>query len=371
MPKQYEVFHETSITFGVDFYAMTKKALQVLIHILAWLVFLSFPLVFFPKTKSFIPSEDILNFICLIIPGSLAAIAFFYFNYYFAIPRFYLKRKYWEYCLIIVVCFVMAIVIGWLNNFYEQSFISSHLPSFEADPLQEGMPVREREMFHLGGLAFRFFNVFWISFGLRIYSQWRLAEQEKIKFQLSFLQAQINPHFLFNILNSIYSLIINKSSHAADAVVKLSSIMRYVISEAEHNHVPLHKEIRYVSNYLELQRLRLADNVKLDFSITNEQSERQITPLILLPFIENAFKHGVSMEEECEISISICVEVELLTLKVTNKKVKCSHMDKAESGMGIGNTMKRLQLLYPGRHTLRIDDNAKSYAVELSIQLDL
>lgn len=245
-----------------------------------------------------------------------------------------------------------------------------NVPAPQSENVSDKMPPFDRGNFPIGGVAFRFVNIFLISFGLRIYSQWRLAEQEKMKFQLSYLQAQINPHFLFNVLNSIYSLIINRSEHAADAVVKLSSIMRYVISEAAQSTVPLHKEIKYVSNYIELQRLRLAKNIKLDFNVAIEASEKQITPLILLPFIENAFKHGVSMEEACEINISIAVERDTLTLKVTNKKIKVNSTEKPESGMGIENTMKRLQLVYPGRHSIRMDDNDKSFAVELNIQLE-
>lgn len=349
---------------------MNKKGIQVLIHVLAWLVFLSFPFIFFPKTKAFLPSEEIDIFIYLILPSSIASIAFFYFNYYFAIPRFYLKKKYVTYSLIIFCCFVFAILVGWLNNLYEQSFQPLKLPALQPDNLKDGMPPLGREMFHLGATAFRLVNIFVISFGLRIYSQWRLAEQEKVKFQLSFLQAQINPHFLFNILNSIYSLIINKSEHAADAVVKLSSIMRYVLSEAAQTTVPLYKEIKYVSDYIELQRLRLAKNVKLDYHAVTDPIEKQITPLILLPFIENAFKHGVSMEEECEINISITVDADTLTLVVINKKIKLHSKEKDESGMGMENTMKRLQLLYPERHKISINDTDKSFAVELTLQLE-
>lgn len=349
---------------------MNKKGVQVLIHILAWLVFLSFPFVFFPRANSFLPSGEIVNFILAILPGSIAGIAFFYFNYYFAIPRFYLKKKYRTYSLIIIGCFVFALLIGWLNSLYGQSFPPINVPAPQSENVSGKIPPFDRGNFPIGGVAFRFVNIFLISFGLRIYSQWRLAEQEKMKFQLSYLQAQINPHFLFNVLNSIYSLIINRSEHAADAVVKLSSIMRYVISEAAQSTVPLHKEIKYVSNYIELQRLRLAKNIKLDFNVAIEASEKQITPLILLPFIENAFKHGVSMEEACEINISIAVERDTLTLKVTNKKIKVNSTEKPESGMGIENTMKRLQLVYPGRHSIRMDDNDKFFAVELNIQLE-
>jgi len=348
---------------------MNKKGIHVLIHILAWLVFLSFPFIFFPKTKAFLAAEDMNIFLYFIIPSSLASIGFFYLNFYFAIPRFYLKKKYLKYSLIILSCFAFAMFTGWLASIYEQSFQSISLPPLPSSSTKDNIPPPGKEFFHLGATAFRFVNIFVLSFALRIYSQWRLAEQEKVKFQLSFLQAQINPHFLFNILNSIYSLILNKSEHAADAVVKLSSIMRYVISEATQNTVPLYKEIKYVSDYFELQRLRLAENIKLEYHVVGESINKQITPLILLPFIENAFKHGVSMEEECEIKISITADVNMLKLVVLNKKLKLHHQEKDASGMGIENTMNRLQLLYPGRHKITIDDNPQFFIVELNIQL--
>ena len=129
---------------------------------------------------------------------------------------------------------------------------------------------------------------------LKINSRLKLAEKEKVNAELSYLKAQINPHFLFNTLNSIYSLAIEKSDYTATAVVKLSSMMRYVITDASHKFVPLEKEINYISNYIELQKLRIDSSIKLMYTVTGDISDKKIAPLVLISFIENAFKYGVN-----------------------------------------------------------------------------
>lgn len=216
---------------------------------------------------------------------------------------------------------------------------------------------------------FLFFAVFFFSLLLRIALQWRQAQKEKSDAELSYLKAQINPHFLFNTLNSIYSLAIDKSDNTAPAVAKLSGMMRYVISDATKEFVPLEKEIAYIKSYIELQRVRFGESIHLFFEISGNPAGKQIAPLILIPFIENAFKYGVNAEEDSMIRIHIFIEENKLNMEVQNNKVNVQMAHEDKTGTGIANTQSRLRLLYPARHLLKIADNEKEFSVSLTLIL--
>ncbi|WP_232727237.1 sensor histidine kinase [Flavobacterium sp. 1] len=192
------------------------------------------------------------------------------------------------------------------------------------------------------------------------------VEEDRMKSELSFLKAQINPHFLFNTLNSIYSLAIKKDDKTADAVVQLSELMRYIITNANDDVIALDKEINYISNYIQLQKTRLGKTVTIDYTMEGNSFGKAITPLILISFIENAFKHGVNPNENSEICIRITIVGEYLTLFVSNNKVQSIQTD---SGIGLQNSIERLSLLYPNNHVLAIDDNPKTYQVTLTLKV--
>jgi len=220
-----------------------------------------------------------------------------------------------------------------------------------------------------GQFLLKFILTFLLSFGFRMYGRLQDAEEEKYKAELSFLKAQINPHFLFNTLNGIYVLAIKKSENTASAIMKLSSIMRYVISEGHHDYVSLEKEIKYITDYVDLQKMRLAKNVYLDFNILNDDKQLQIAPLLLIPFIENAFKHGISTTEDCVIKVQLLQQNSEIKLLVENRKFYHELKEEEKSGIGVENTKRRLQLLYPNKHTLEIEENNKTYTILLKINL--
>lgn len=192
---------------------------------------------------------------------------------------------------------------------------------------------------------------------------------EKTNAELSYLKAQINPHFLFNTLNSIYSLAILKSDKTADAVVKLSDMMRYVLNDSNANFTDLEKELNYIANYIELQRMRLTSNVKLTYSCEGNVFDKKLAPLVLIPFIENAFKHGVNSEEDSVIDIKIKVSQTALNLNVRNKCVSSNNNTLNKSGLGIENTKQRLNLLYPENHSLEISEKDNYYTVNLTLNI--
>ena len=216
---------------------------------------------------------------------------------------------------------------------------------------------------------FLFLVVLFISLTLKINNRLKRTEKEKVTAELSLLKAQINPHFLFNTLNSIYSLAIDNSDYTATAVVKLSGMMRYIISEAGHDFVSLDKEVAYLSDYIELQQVRFDNTFKLAYTVNGNTAGKKIAPLILLPFVENAFKHGVNSEEDSSIVINIRVDDNELTLMVKNKKVTAVDTDAGTGGMGLCNTRNRLELLYPGKHTLEVLNRADDFTVNLTIHL--
>ena len=227
------------------------------------------------------------------------------------------------------------------------------------------------------GSSLIFLLVFTFSTGIKVINQWlqserrsKQIENEKLSAELSFLKAQINPHFLFNTLNNIYSLAADKSEQTASAVMKLSSIMRYVLTETKNDRVPLENEIHFITDYLELQKMRTTTKTCIGFTIAGDPAGKRISPLIFLPFIENAFKYGVSTREISPIPILLEIHDKNIFFKVTNNKHHLSSINGVENtGIGINNTRRRLDLLYPDRYKLDIEDKPSTYTVNLNILL--
>jgi LytS/YehU family sensor histidine kinase len=195
----------------------------------------------------------------------------------------------------------------------------------------------------------------------------RNLESEKKDMELQFLKSQLNPHFLFNSLNNIYSLAYQKSDKTADAILKLSEIMRYMIYESNDSWADLSKEVDYVKSFVELQKLRFKDGAAVVITINGEIDGQQIVPLILISFVENAFKHGVANDPEDPIKINIIANQKILHFSVSNKKNKTNK--DAMGGVGLNNVERRLQLLYPDRYKLNIVNSATHYTTELMLDL--
>jgi LytS/YehU family sensor histidine kinase len=252
---------------------------------------------------------------------------------------------------------------------HSPEFIQSQ-PHFASPPPPPPMQGKPPFGFELSHALFLFLVGIFVSLSLRINDRLKQTEREKLNTELSFLKAQINPHFLFNILNTIYSLAIEQSNKTADAVVKLSSLMRYVIREADTKFVPLVKEFGYIENYIALQQLRLDDTAEIDFKIQGHPNGQQIAPLILISFIENAFKYGVNPQEKSLIQVHLSIVENHLHLRTFNKKVRVFHDEDTSSGIGIENTKTRLELLYPNKHLLILNETAQDFTVELTLYLE-
>ncbi|MFD2201791.1 sensor histidine kinase [Shivajiella indica] len=219
-----------------------------------------------------------------------------------------------------------------------------------------------------------------ISTSIAVVQKWQ--SDEKIRFELerqrtnseiSYLKAQINPHFFFNTLNNIYALTNIDVEKAKAALLKLSRMMRYVLYETEKNHTLLSKELDFIRDYIELMKMRLSSKVKLDIKLPEKIEDIEIAPMMLLPFIENCFKHGISSQKESFIMISIDKIGNELSLKTQNTIFKSNEKtpEGNSSGIGLTNTMRRLDLLYPGSYQLDIDNSNPENEYRIVLKLNL
>ena len=355
---------------------MGLKAAKYLLHLAVWVLVYFLPyLLSFRGVPNFrnIPYDSgnavhLVSFVLLI--------AYSYMNYYAFVPQWYLRKRYVLYgcalavSLAVVVKLPQAIDPGFGGKPPE---LNRRPPSFDKPPSalpdRHGPPDEDHPI--LFGMNY-VIVLFLFSTFAAISVQQRLllfrVEKEKLAAELSFLKAQINPHFLFNTLNSIYSLALIKSDETPKAITQLSELMRYIIRDAKTDYVPLEKEFAYIGNYIALQQKRLGDTVSIIYTPPVYTGQKKIAPLLLMSFIENAFKHGVNPDEDSKIAVQIFVDGDVLRLYVFNRKVSVSRADEW-NGIGLQNTSDRLQHLYPGKHELKIEEDEKSFTVNLTLTL--
>ncbi len=344
---------------------MSGHRKYILYHILGSTAFLFVPLLLSPRPPEetgYFSRPDLRDLI-----GNSLMLLIFYLNYYWLIPVMYFKRKYVLYLSSIVLAFIMICVLPSLLTGYipwQHAPVPPPMPDAHGmGPMPNGGSFPEQIRHHV----FLFAIVILTSVLLRIRSRWFQAETARYNDELTHLKGQISPHFLFNTLNSIYSLVLSKDEAAPDAIIELSELMRYVLRDAHQHKVPLEREIRYISSYIGLQQARLGNTAAIHSHIEVEQNDLQIAPLILISFIENAFKHGVNPDAPSDIVINIHLKEKQLALQVTNKKVSRRQVDG--EGIGMENTLKRLQLLYPSAHHLNIKESKDEFSVQLSMDL--
>jgi len=370
------------------------KFYRVLAHIAAWLLFMAFPILFLSDG----PGGSDISFGLLKSYTywlfCLTYIALYYINGRLLIPRLFLKKRYFSYWAIILVLFSLVFIMQPFDK-----LLRSGRPNFEKFRAMEATRQHmqpNRQMFpgqspgdarrpfgrghgrprHIDNISlFLFFMIVALSTAAKILQQWQLTEQratqaeaDKASAELSFLKAQINPHFLFNTLNNIYTLSVTGNEHASDSIMKLSNIMRYVTEEVTDNFVPLQNEIDCISDYIELQRLRVGQNTPIEFNVIGNPAKKAIAPLVLMTFIENVFKYGVSSRNYSPIEIKIVILDSGIAFFCQNL-IFTNRGEVIEStGIGIKNTRKRLERLYPGKHLLIIDNDNEKYSVNLTLQ---
>ena len=212
------------------------------------------------------------------------------------------------------------------------------------------------------------FAVDWFEFEARQ----KNVENERLTAELNFLKAQINPHFLFNTLNNLYYLAYTQSQKTTEVIAKLSQMMRYMIYDSNYSLVPLSKEIEYMENYISLERLRLNEEIPIRLTVEGgNPQDHLIAPLIFITFLENAFKHGVSNNHpKAWVDVSIQLKGNECVYRVENSKIPFTKPEaEQKSGIGLQNVKRRLELSYPGKYSLSVNDLTDRYSVQLNIQL--
>lgn len=335
-----------------------KKNWQIFWHAFFWVSVISFFMfVVYSGGKSTLYNL----FVIFVIFGGVN-IGLFYLNYLDFIPRFLDKKKYWQFVVTVIVAVVVFGVAKYGLALLFKPIILVRMKKEISFWQYFESTVFASIIFIFLSTVFRF-SVDWF-LNERIQ---RDLENQRLSAELSFLKSQINPHFLFNSLNSIYSLAYQKSDTTPEAILKLSEIMRYMLYECNDNKVELSKELQYLQNYIDLQKIRFGNKAFINYEVHGEVTNQHIVPLLLISFIENAFKHGVANDPASPIVLKINLSDSHLYFFVQNKKH--SHNRDASGGIGLINVRRRLDLLYPYKYNLEIRDEADTYTVQLSLVL--
>ena len=281
---------------------------------------------------------------------------------YIAIPKLLLKDKY----LAFLGSVVIWLAVGWFLSVYYLKYVSAPVLTLM------GMPPGE-------GYAWQCFLCVLTTSAcfssLSLGKQWLLkqkdflqARQEKITAELQLLKAQVHPHFLFNTLNNIYSFSLDKSPKTPELILKLSSLLSYMLYDCKAEEVKLEKEVEIMKDYIDLEKERYGNTIEISWTVEGDTRDVLISPLLMLPFLENAFKHGASEQiEKPWMGVDISVANNILKFKIANSKNE--YVSHSNNGIGINNVKKRLEFLYPGKHELKINDEGDFFAVSLMVKL--
>lgn len=286
-----------------------------------------------------------------------------YFNIYYLIPKYLSQTKFVTYSLLLILS---VAVVTPLNVF------ALYLKFYNNPEFQKEIVDAQLYQFILT------FIIVGASSILKIITDWvrhqrvrKELENQTMRSELRFLKSQINPHFLFNTLNNLYALTLKKSDKAPEIVLKLSEMMRYMLYECNEKRVPLHKEVNYLRNYLDLERLRQGKNMEIGFQVDGQVKDQKIAPLMFIPFLENSFKHGLNNQlEQGFVNFNLQVHPTAIEMSIANSKPSLPKPATRSGGIGLKNVKRRLDLLYPANYELDIDDAPNTYTVHLKIDLD-
>lgn len=349
-----------SIDKSPKIYELVERAIQrgFLYHFFFWLVFFFF-LIIMDTSDASLAEKIVSKFLRIDF-----YVVVVYSNMNVLFPRYLKKNK-----LLLYVIFLLLVVL--IATPIE---VALHYLIFGGE-FSEVFTLKNNARYFLGG--------FFIAFSSSIYkiiSDWVEHQRERqelhrqnLRSELKFLKTQINPHFFFNTLNSLYALTLKKSDKAPEIVLKLSEMMRYMLYESNERTIPLAQEINYINNYLELEKLRHGDNFEIDMSLEGDPAGHHIAPLLFIPFLENCFKHGIDHElKSGYVNIHVDIEKDGLKLRVENSKpkkvIERPSDGKKSGGIGLTNVRRRLNILYPSRYTLDIDESDKTFAVIMTLK---
>lgn len=334
-------------------------------HVLFWICFVAAHTLFYGSTEGSYREE--LAFALRYLPFKMLVT---YFTLYFILPRYLLQKKY----LRAFLFFVLAVTCGTLLQQTVDYTILA--PVFN--------PNWEREYLFYFSKMFKVFlgmyPVVTIAAFIKLAKLWyekdrqtQELKQQKLEAELNFLKAQIHPHFLFNTLNNLYALTLKKSDNAPEVVMKLSELLHFMLYEGNTPAISLEKELNLIDSYIELEKIRYNERLDIQFEKLGEFKSKEIPPMLLMPFVENAFKHGAS-DEAGDVKIQIDLKVKKYTLNFIVKNSKTENSKSGDQdykkGVGLKNVKRRLELLYNGYYTLDTKESETQYRVSLSLELD-
>ncbi len=339
-----------------------KKWITILVHIVLWLLLFSLPfLLRSPYDNNAAHKEPAHHpgylyhyfFSCIIW------ITVFYLNAYLFIPGYINKRKYRLYALTQLILLLVVLFLDWLSFklfIPEAKFIVQNFFIFNTFPYLFIMA---------SSTAYQMFL-----YRIELERTAKEKETENLKTELSFLRSQVSPHFMFNVLNNMVALARKKSDVLEPSLIKLSSLLRYMLYETDEEKVSLAKEIDYLQSYIDLQQQRFGKNILINVGIQPVDTSYEIEPMLLIPFVENAFKHGVGLIEEAQIDIELTVKHSVLQFFVRNRySNEITEIRDKTSGIGLNNVKRRLNLLYGNQYSLLINKKEGWFTVSLQIKL--
>ena len=363
------------MNFNPDKGVLTKAG----IHILAWMVLLVFPYFHFPKESN----EFNRMFLTVWLPYISYAIIF-YLNYFLFLDKLFFKKKYLLYLLINCLIILLFLLINWRFRHHFMNYRMSGMMFHGNIPgPPEGFSSARRmfmpspEFFILKDLFSYFIPVI---FSLAVRATESLikteaekseAEKRNLESELQHLRYQLQPHFFFNSLNNIYSLVDISPTKAQEAIHNLSKLMRYLLYDTGREKVELSKEISFMTKYIQMMELRHTDKTKTTFYFPDvADNQYEIAPLLFIPLIENAYKHCVSATQSSTIYFEITIEGNILVFLSENTNFPKDNSDKSGSGIGLDNLKKRLDLLYPLKYEFKYGIKDNYFQVRLKIEID-
>jgi Histidine kinase len=348
---------------------MNKRALT---HIVFWLVVISVLTIFYGTG---LPNYGIgFNIIMMLLP---VHVLYFYTVAYRVLPKFLYRRKYGKLLLSLLCCtFVFAFIYRVIEICFADPYLYHILvkenPDFKWKKLNGTFWQQLTNPIYIINALEQSNFVFLVAIALKFIKMWIEKRQLTVQAELSALKSQIHPHFLFNTLNNLYALTLHQSPQSPTIVLGLSDILRYMLYECNTDNVLLSRDVAVMQHYVALEKLRYEERLDLNFSITGDISSQKIPPLLMLPLIENAFKHGTSETiEEAWINIDLFLKNNQLKFKISNSKPidDSNKVKKAGGQIGLNNVKKRLELLFPYAHHLQVFNEEEMFVVILDIDL--
>jgi two-component system LytT family sensor kinase len=337
----------------------SKKGIVILLHSLFWIAIFALPfLIRTSNNDSHKPPFEI-GYLYFYIATRPFWVGLFYVNAFYLFPKLVPQKKYALYVgSLLLSLFILSVIHSILFNVFVKS-----------------APYEISNFLMFNSILYLFVLAASVAYTLiidKIQADKLLQEKENenLKTELSFLRSQVSPHFMFNVLNNMVALARKKSEQLEPSLIKLSSLMRYMLYETDEQKVALEKEVDYLQSYIDLQKQRFGKNVNIHTCFSEVSGNYAIEPMLLIPFVENAFKHGTGLIADAEIEIELKAKNHILYFTVRNK-YNCDKVEQKDktAGIGLTNVERRLNLLYGKNHTLLINKNNGWFTVSLQLNL--